>query len=277
MVRETLAGPLISVVISTFDNEATIGACLSSLSKQSYSRFEIIVVDEYSKDRTVDIARQYGAIVYRRRGERSNCRNFGIQNAQGNYIMVLDSDMELETGVLEECVELSKIVAQAIAIKEISKGKGFWLRVRALERSCYPGDDIVEASRFFEKNLINEIGGYDPAIVGAEDWDVHQKIIKLGIKPFRTKHHIIHHEGELTFCRLVRKKAYYGAAFNEFRHRYPRVFRKAIMRTSLFKNWRRLIKEPIYALGVFVLKFCEGLALFWGMRATSQGKRIRHY
>ncbi len=268
---------MVSVILSTFNNEATIGICLASIAKQAYSNFEIIVVDEYSQDKTVEIARQYGARVYQHRGERCNCRNFGIENSRGDYILLLDSDMELESGVLEECIKLAQNEAQAIAIKEISQGEGFWAGVRALERSCYPGDDVIEAARFFEKKLILEIGGYDPTIVGAEDWDVHQKIIKLGIIPARTKNQIIHHEGKLTFWRLVRKKAYYGAAFNEFRRRYPHIFNKAIIRTSLFKNWHRLAKQPIHAMGIFLLKFCEGLALFWGMKVASQGKRFAHY
>lgn len=269
--------PLVSVILSTFNNEATIGSCLASLRRQDYLNFEMIVADEYSKDRTVEIARQYGAKVYQLRGERSVCRNFGIKNAQGEYVVVLDSDMELTPKVLEECVDLAQRGARAIAIREVSEGQGFWSQVRALERSCYPGDDTIEAARFFEKSLITQIGGYDPAIVGAEDWDVHQKIIKLGIKPYRTKNRIIHHEGRLTFWRLVKKKAYYGSAFNEFSKRYPRVFGKAILRTSLFKNWHILIKQPIYAMGVFVLKFCEGLALFWSMKVSSLGKTTTHY
>lgn len=250
----SFTGPLVSIVLSTYNNEATIGTCLSSLNKQTYSNLEIIVVDEYSKDRTVDIAREYGARVYLRSGERSRCRNYGIQNARGDYILVLDSDMELEPEVLEECIKLAQSGSRAIAIKEISKGKGFWSQVRALERSCYPGDDVVEAARFFEKRLITEIGGFDPAIVGAEDWDVHQKIINLGIEPFRTEHHIIHHEGKLTFWRLVKKKAYYGTAFNEFRRRYPIAFSKAVIRTSLLKRWHIIVRKPIHAIGVFVLK-----------------------
>jgi glycosyltransferase involved in cell wall biosynthesis len=268
---------LVSIIISTFNNEATVGTCLASLSKQTYSNFEIIVVDEYSKDKTVDIARQYGAKVYQKSGERSNCRNFGILNARGNYILVLDSDMELEPEVLEECVTLVQSGARAIAIKEISKGEGYWSKVRSLERSCYPGDDVVEAARFFEKDLITKIGGYDPKIVGAEDWDVHQKIINLGIKPFRTKSQITHHEGRLTFWRLVKKKAYYGAAFNEFRKRYPKIFKKAIIRRSLLRNLLKLMRRPVLGGGIFILKFCEGLALFWGMGMAYRGEKSTHY
>ena len=139
--------------------------------------------------------------MYQLRGERSICRNFGIEKAKGKYVLILDSDMELEKNVLSECVRLVQEGARAVAITEISKGIGFWARVRALERSCYLGDNVIEAARFFEKELIQSIGGYDPSIVGAEDWDVHQKILALGVNPLRTKNNIIHHEGKLTFWR----------------------------------------------------------------------------
>ncbi len=271
------AKPLVSIILSTFNNEATIGTGLSSLNNQIYSNFEIIVVDEYSQDKTFDIAKQYDAKVYQMEGERSNCRNFGIKKAQGGYVLVLDSDMTLEPSVLEECVDLAQKGARAIVIREISEGEGFWSQVRALERSFYAGDVNLEAARFFEKKLILEIGGYDPRIVGAEDWDVQQKIINSGISPERTKSYIIHHEGRLKFWRLIKKKVYYGAAFNEFSTRYPKVFMKTIFRTALFKSWRSLIRYPIRAIGVFCLKFCEGLALFWGMKLSSRGKRAAHY
>ncbi len=269
--------PLVSVIFSTFNNESTIGASLASLRNQTYSHVEIIVVDEWSKDRTAEIASQYGARVYHFGPERSNCRNLGIKNAQGEYVVILDSDMELEPNVLEECVNLAQKGERAIAITEISQGQGFWSRVRALERSFYAGDDILEAARFFERKFILGIGGYDPEIVGAEDWDLHQRIMKLGIKPPRTLNHIIHHEGRLTFWRLVRKKAYYGAAFNEFRRRYPAVFNRAVFRTPLLKNWSSLVRHPLNAVGIFSLKFCEGLSLLWGMHLAARGKRANHY
>lgn len=272
-----MAESLVSIILSTFNNQATIGVCIKSLNDQIYPNREVIVVDEYSQDKTAEISRNLGAKVYLQRGERSICRNFGIEVSQGDYVVILDSDMELEPAVLAECVELAQKGARAIAITEISQGENFWSQVRALERSFYAGDDTLEAARFFEKKLILEIGGYDPAIVGAEDWDVHQKILKLGIHPPRTQNHIIHHEGKLSFWRLVKKKVYYGAAFKEFGSRYPKVFSRAVIRLPLFRNWRQLLKQPLHAIGIFALKFCEGIALLWGMRASSQGKRIAHY
>lgn len=251
--------PFVSIVLSSFNDASTIGRCLVSLKGQTYSNFEVIIVDEYSTDQTRDISRKYGARVYEHRGERSICRNFGIQHAKGHYVMVLDSDMELECNVLRECVGLAEKGARAIAIKEKSEGQGFWSEVRALERSCYYGDDTIEAARFFEKELITQLGGYDPGIVGAEDWDLHQKIIKKGIIPLRTTHSIIHREGKLSFWRLVRKKAYYGLAFNEFKRRYPDVFSKAVLRKSLLKNWKRLIRQPIHGAAFFFLRCVRAL------------------
>jgi glycosyltransferase involved in cell wall biosynthesis len=267
----------VSVVLSTFNNEKTIGTCLQSLKHQTMTAIETIIVDEFSTDKTASIASDFGAQVYQQRGERSICRNYGIQKSKGKYVLVLDSDMELEPGVIEECVQLCEKGAGAVVIQEVSQGEGFWAHVRALERSCYDNDDVVVAARFFDRGLIEEIGGYDPSIVGAEDWDVHQKIAAKGVHFQRTRTRIIHHEGRLSLSRLLRKKVYYGAAFNEFRRRYPEIFKKAFVRTSLLRNCHRFFKHPIHGIGVFFLKFCEGIALLWGMRIAASCKRANHY
>jgi glycosyltransferase involved in cell wall biosynthesis len=83
----------VSVVITTLNNEATLGPCLDSVLNQTYAPIELIVVDGHSIDRTIEIAESRGArIEYDNRNYGSACRK-GIDVAEGDVIALLDSDV----------------------------------------------------------------------------------------------------------------------------------------------------------------------------------------
>ena len=98
--------PSVSVVIPTYNSERSIEICLKSLINQSYKNVEIIVVDRFSEDRTVEIAKRYGARIIQDYGERMRAKNIGLKHARGKYVLFVDSDMELSKDVVRECVEL---------------------------------------------------------------------------------------------------------------------------------------------------------------------------
>lgn len=89
--------PLISVVMPTYNSEATIETALKSIRMQTVAdQIEILVIDGGSTDTTCDIARRYGAIVLdnpQRLPEPAKC--IGIQKARGQYVVFQDSDEEL--------------------------------------------------------------------------------------------------------------------------------------------------------------------------------------
>lgn len=96
----------LSAVIITFNEEANIGRCIDSVRKVAD---EIIVLDSYSTDRTVEIAREYGAIVHQEkfRGYIGQ-KNFAMQLASHNYILSLDADEELDDTLISSILEARK-------------------------------------------------------------------------------------------------------------------------------------------------------------------------
>jgi glycosyltransferase involved in cell wall biosynthesis len=87
--------PVISVIIPTLDEEATIGACLRSLDNQTLDRdaFEIIVVDGDSTDNTCNIARKYAdEIMKQTRAGIGGARKDGAEIAQGRVLVFTDAD-----------------------------------------------------------------------------------------------------------------------------------------------------------------------------------------
>ena len=89
--------PLVSVIIPTLNSEKYIGQAINSVISQTYKKWEIIVVDSGSCDRTRNIVRNYrqkNIKVFFSKKERglSYARFFGILKSQGSYIAFLDSD-----------------------------------------------------------------------------------------------------------------------------------------------------------------------------------------
>ncbi len=100
----------ISVVIPAFNAEQFIDRSIKSVIRQSYLPFEIIVIDDGSKDRTVEIASSYEKVCCLKQSNAgaSASRNRGIFEAKGNWIAFLDADDEWLPKRLELQVELLK-------------------------------------------------------------------------------------------------------------------------------------------------------------------------
>ncbi len=192
---------LVSIIVPTNNSESTIGKCLESIDNQSYKNIEIIVMDNNSSDDTKDIVERYGAHYIEDNSIRSRARNIGADKSKGMFILSIDSDMELSKTVVEECIKKSKDF-HSIIIPEISFGSGFWAKCKAVERSCYIGDDIIEAARFFDKEVFWEIGGYDEQMVNGEDWNLSHKVKNAGYKISRIGSLIKHYEGRLSLLKI---------------------------------------------------------------------------
>jgi hypothetical protein len=208
------AAPTISVLVTTYNNHATLEACLRSIQQQTYIPLELIVVDNHSSDDTLDIARRFTKHVYTRGPERCAQRNYGIQIAQGDYVVVIDSDMELNHDVLQGCVDVvtKDPDVGGVIIPEESFGQGFWARCKQLERSFYVGVDWIEAARFYRHQTLLRLGGYNESLVSGEDWDLSQRVAAIS-KLDRTTAFIRHNEGHFKLFTTLRKKAYYAKKF----------------------------------------------------------------
>ncbi len=268
----TQQGEMVSVIVTTKNNCKTLGACLQSIAAQTYIPFEIIVVDNESTDETVEIAKSFTKHVYSKAPERSAQRNFGVEKAVGKYVLIVDSDMELETEVVVQCVaSMQKNPLQkAMIIPEMSFGKGFWAQVKRLERSFYIGQDAIEAARFFERDTYLQLGGYSEAMTGGEDWDLTRRF-RENDRIGRCKAYVHHNEGHPRFMRTVKKMYYYGqhaSQYFESNKQESAVTSQSgpLARYKLFLSQPlKLFRNPLIGLGVLTLKTAEYTAVTIGI------------
>ena len=240
--------PIVSIVITTKNEEKNIENCLKSIRNQTFnsqfpipnSRFpipnshshpliEIIVVDNNSQDKTKEIAYKYTDKVYNFGPERSAQRNFGVKQASGKYILYLDADMILSENVISECVEKfrkgeiengrremgnGKRELVALYIPERIIGKGFWVKVRDFERSFYNAT-VIDCVRFVRRDKFLEIGGFDENLTGPEDWDFDRRIREIGRVDIIDAP-IYHNEGSFDLKKYLNKKSYYAKTFDKY-------------------------------------------------------------
>ena len=87
-----------SVIIPVYNVEKYLSQCIDSVLKQDFTDYEIILVDDGSTDNSPNICDEYAEkytqikVIHKTNGGLSDARNFGIKEAQGDYLIFLDSD-----------------------------------------------------------------------------------------------------------------------------------------------------------------------------------------
>ena len=92
------AFPLVSIIVPVYNAEKHISDCLDSLLSQVFKDFEIILVDDGSKDCSGEICDRYAGkdsrvtVIHKENAGVSSARNKGIEQARGKYLVFVDSD-----------------------------------------------------------------------------------------------------------------------------------------------------------------------------------------
>jgi glycosyltransferase involved in cell wall biosynthesis len=259
-----MADPLVSVIVPTKNNAMTLEPCLRSIRKQSYPAVELIVVDNYSVDDTRQTAKKFTDVIVLKGPERSSQRNYGAKIASGQFVFMIDSDMELGAHVVKACVDavISDPAISGVVVPEESFGVGLWARCKQLERSFYVGVPWLEAPRFLEKAAYEKIGGYDEALVSGEDWDLSRKIRMMGDMT-RIDEYIYHNEGHTHLWEVCRKKFYYAQHARAYLLRNPQRSMVSsqvgpIQRYRLFfSEPKTLFADPFVGVAMLAMKACE--------------------
>ncbi|MDP3987378.1 MAG: glycosyltransferase family 2 protein [Nanoarchaeota archaeon] len=154
--KTAVKSPLVSIQVPTYNSERTLKKTLDALKRQNYKNVEIIVIDGYSKDKTVKIAKEEGCRVIMCKGGLLEARIVGARESRGEYVLFIDSDQIIHSETINKAIELMK------------KYDYLWLYERAINRkeilpSLYDADrrlvqkhlnEGVVLPRFFKKDLL---------------------------------------------------------------------------------------------------------------------------
>ncbi len=266
--------PLVSVVVPTKDSIRTIERCLRSIREQTWPAVELVVVDNYSEDGTWEVAKQLADIAIQAGPERSAQRNLGIECSAGDWVMWIDSDMELPPSILQRAMDAASN-ADGVFIPEKTVGVGYWTRCRALERSSCTEEVLVQSPRLVRRQYMIDTGGFVTSLSGTEDAELRTRMLEDACTLTWIPDLIVHDEGRITLGSILRKRYYYGRGLASYKRDHPGALavqtRAAI--GAYGRHWRRLVAQPVVATGVVFMRGGEAAA--YGLGALVGAKRPR--
>lgn len=188
--------PKFSVIIPTFNREKFVTLALDSVLSQSFSDYEIIVIDDGSTDNTrtaLDPYRKRIRYIYQKNSGVSGARNAGIREAKGEWIAFLDSDDEWAPNYLATQMEHAREfpcaiahLTNAVTLFPGGRRSEHFEEIQLLKRlgrqSCVmfekPFSLILDHSHWFLqssimlRDVLLQTGLFDPLLSIAEDLDV---------------------------------------------------------------------------------------------------------
>lgn len=148
--------PKISVIIPVYKVEKYIGKCIESVLAQTYSDFELILIDDGTPDQSGDICDDYAKkdnrihVYHKENGGVSSARNFGIKKAQGEWLCFIDSDDYVGESYLKD-----------FNVGEITNSmpiQGFCLKSNnTYEVHCIPSECKMQSDIFYHAEMLNII------------------------------------------------------------------------------------------------------------------------
>ncbi len=259
--------PLVSVIIACKNTALHIESCLRSVRNQTYKNIEIIIVDNYSRDGTFEIAKKYADIALQKGPERSTQFNYGFSKSSGKYIYRIGPDYVLEKNLIEICVNKMSEGYDALALHNRSVGDSIWAKVRFYERESYRNDDSIVGVRFMKANVFKKVGMFDETLVAGEDYDLHNRIVGAGYK-WAHADAVENHIGEpRNILEVWSKFYYYGRTIRRYQQKNKRVSRKqlAFFRPSFKKLQIDLVKQPHLFVSFWLYMFVKYVAGATGM------------
>jgi len=181
--------PVLTIVIPTFNRADFLKESIQSVLSQTFTDFELIVVDDGSTDPTREVVREFPQVHYVPCPENSgvsHARNLGIKLARGRYICFLDSDdlwvknkLERQIGWMESHADCQICYTDEIWIR-----KG--VRVNPMNKHrkysgdifpyCLPLCIISPSSVLMRASLFEEVGKFDEDMAVCEDYDLWLRI-----------------------------------------------------------------------------------------------------
>jgi glycosyltransferase involved in cell wall biosynthesis len=202
--------PKISVIIPAYNAERTILETIQSVRQQTFQDFELIIIDDGSKDRTLELLQTIKddrlKIFSYENGGVAAARNRGIFNANGDYIAFLDAD-DLWTP--------DKLESQLAALQQHPEaGVAYswtYYFMDGQERTLHPGKQLFYQGNVYAQLLVNNflasgsnpmicrkviesVGQFDSACTPCEDWDFYLRLAARCFFVVVPKHQILYRQ-----------------------------------------------------------------------------------
>lgn len=179
------SGPRVSVIIPTYNRGYCLGESIRSVIDQSYTDFELIVMDDGSTDNTSQVVSKFPDVLLHRLQKNSGvsaARNLGIRQARGEFICFLDSDdlwkknkLQVQAGWMEAhpdcCISYTGEVwiRRGVRVNPLNKHRKY---SGDIFEQCLPLCIVSPSSVMMRSSLLSRTGGFDETMPVCEDYDL---------------------------------------------------------------------------------------------------------
>jgi hypothetical protein len=189
--------PLVSVVMSVYNEEDYLKETIDSILSQTLADFEFIIINDGSEDKTQNILNEYKKIDCRIKliSNRKNLgiaksTNIGIENVEGKYIAIMDAGdlshrqrLEKQTKYLETRDEVYILGTQGRWIDGEGKAIGIWkMPVSVDGKALYETGGAIHPSIMARRALFDVIGLYDETLMMSQEFDLYMRSLKKGLR-----------------------------------------------------------------------------------------------
>lgn len=187
----------LSIIIPCKNEEANIARCIKSIlgEVRDIKNTEILLVDSASNDRSIEVAKQFPVNIiqlkHRWIHSPAAARYLGCLNTKGEYIFIIDADMELLAGFLEKAIKFmekdDKIAGVAGMGSEVYKEGGklddLYERKNKLQEVSFLG-----GAALYRRTILEKTGYFNPYLQAEEESELAQRLIKAGFKLMSLPH-----------------------------------------------------------------------------------------
>ena len=172
---------MISIIVPCYKQAHYLPETLDSVSEQTYSDWECIIVNDGSPDNTEQIAKIYCQkdprfkYLYKENGGIADARNYGIKNSHGEYILPLDSDDKISPQYIEKAIFYfehhpnTKLV-YCMADRFGGKNEPWVIEDYSYQKIIW--SNIIFCSAIYRRTDFDQTTGYNVNMkYGLEDWD----------------------------------------------------------------------------------------------------------
>jgi cellulose synthase/poly-beta-1,6-N-acetylglucosamine synthase-like glycosyltransferase len=213
---------MISVIVPAFNAEKSIAHCLESLLDQTMPRdaYEVIVVDDGSRDATYKIAQSFDVrVLSQSNGGAAAARNLGAKNARGDIVVFIDADSVPDKSWLEKMVApfANPDIAGASGEKKTYQ-TNIWAQYVQIEydykydlmRNHAYTDFIDSSTAAYRRDVFVQNGGFDTSFLEAEDTELSFRLAERGCKMVLIRDAIVYHIHPTSLWEYLRRKVQYS-------------------------------------------------------------------
>jgi teichuronic acid biosynthesis glycosyltransferase TuaG len=229
--------PLVSVIVPAYNAEKFVAETIESVQAQTYSHWEMMIVDDGSTDQTAAIIREAAEkdpriqYYYQTNGKQGKARNLAIKHSNGKYLAFIDADdlwhpqkLEKQIQVFFEYPHVDLVYTNGISFKEKfevidsdNDGESFIIDKNIQYQLLLSGKSLPNLSVMVKKQSVDDIGGFqeDLKLQNAEDYQLWLRLADNGCQFYYLSSSLFYyrlHENQVTNQdRMVFKQAIWAA------------------------------------------------------------------